>query len=226
MSALPSVSAPAVPARCPVPPESAAAPLADLRFRALLDEAQWASLPAAVRRRFSKRLALGEVALYRGEVIETRLSRAGRVLAFLARLIGAPLPLTDGATGPAVVAVSEEPRLGGQIWQRSYARPGRFPQVVHSAKRFGGPTGLEEHVGHGVGMTLVVSAEHGALVFRSQRYFLQAGRLRLYLPRLLEPGAMTITHRDEGGGRFAFVLELEHRRLGRLLHQLARFHDV
>jgi len=201
-------------------------PVGDLRFRALLADEAWAALPAAVRHRFSKRLAQGETALYRGEVLATQLSLAGRMLAFIARIIGAPLPLENGATGPAIVAVREDARIGGQIWSRSYARPGRFPQVVHSAKRFRGPTGLEEYVGCGVGMTLAVSVEAGALVFRSQRYFFEIGRCRLYLPRVLEPGAMTITHRDEGDGRFAFVLDLEHPRLGRLVHQLARFEDV
>ncbi len=69
--------------------------------------------------------------------------------------------LTNGATGPALVAVVEDERLGGQSWTRLYARPGRFPQTIHSAKRFRGPTGLEEYVGYGIGMALRVTVEDG-----------------------------------------------------------------
>ena len=199
----------------------------DTRFRCLVGEDAWAELPVAVRRRFSKRLAPGDVALYRGKVVETTLSRAGRCLSMLARVIGAPLPLDNGATGPAVVTVSEDAHFGGQIWTRSYARPGRFHQVVHSAKRFRGPTGLEEYVGCGIGMALTVGVEAGALVFRSNRYFLEIGRLRLTLPRWLEPGAMEIVHREEdASGRFSFRLTLTHPFLGRLVHQLALFTDA
>src|SRR5688572_1178188 len=75
----------------------------DLRFRSLVGEDGWMRLPAAVQRRFSKRLAPGAVLLYAGEVLETRLSPAGRVLAFLARVIGAPLPLDRGMSGGATV---------------------------------------------------------------------------------------------------------------------------
>ena len=57
--------------------------IADPRFRALLPEARWASLPLAIRRRFSKRLANGESAVYAGEVLETIMSRAGWCLARL-----------------------------------------------------------------------------------------------------------------------------------------------
>lgn len=198
----------------------------DTRFRRLVGERQWAALPAAVRRRFSKLLASGETVLYRGEVVETQLSRAGRALSFLARLIGAPLPLTDGAVGPAIVAVTEDEALGGQSWTRLYARAGRAPQVIHSAKRFAGPTGLEEYVGYGIGMQLRASIDEGALVFRSDRYFLMAGRRRWLIPRFLAPGAMEIVHRDEGKGTFTFRLTLTHPRVGRLVHQLARFNDV
>ncbi len=198
----------------------------DLRFRALVGEAGWSGLPAAVQRRFSKRLALGQVLLYAGEVLETRLSRAGKLLSILARAIGAPLPLDDGMTGGATVAVMENADLGGQSWTRTYARAGRFPQVIHSAKCFAGPTGLEEHVGCGIGMSLVVSAEEGALVFRSARYFFALGRVRLRIPRLLEPGAMEIVHRDEGDGAFLFTLVLRHPRLGVLIRQTARFRDM
>ncbi len=211
----------------PSPARAEGENILDSRFRALVGDTAWVQLPPAVRRRFSKRLAPGDVALYRGAVIETTLSRTGRVLAMLGRLIGAPLPLTDGATGPAIVAVTEDAAIGGQIWTRSYARPGRFHQVVHSAKRFRGPTGLEEYVGCGIGMTLTVGVEAGALVFRSSRYFLEFGRLRLTLPRWLEPGAMEIVHREEdAGGRFSFRLTLRHRAFGCLVHQLAMFEDA
>jgi len=204
----------------------ATAPIEDFRFRALLGEAAWARLPEAVQRRFSKCLAPDETIVYRGEVVATELSRLGRLLSFFARAIGAPLPLADGATGPALVVVSEDARLGGQCWLRIYTRPGRFPQAIHSAKRFRGPTGLEEYVGCGIGMALRVSVDDGALVFRSSGYFLDLGRWRLQLPRLLHPGRMRIEHRDLGGGSFAFTLELTHRLCGRLVYQLARFRDA
>ena len=186
----------------------------DLRFRTLVGEAAWAELPEAVRRRFSKCLAPDETLVYRGNVVATELSRAGRMLSFLARAIGSPLPLTNGATGPALVVVTEDARLGGQSWLRIYTRPGRFPQAIHSAKRFRGPTGLEEYVGCGIGMSLRVTVESGALVFRSAAYFLELGRWRLPLPRAAASRRMQIEHRDEGNGSFAFSLELTHPLLG------------
>lgn len=201
-------------------------PVADCRFRALLGEPAWSALPDAVRQRFGKRLAPGEVAVYAGAVVATKLSRTGRLLAQLARVIGAPLPTRDGATGPAVVMVTEEPQLEGQRWVRLYAQPGGSAQMIQSAKRFRGPTGLEEHVGRGMAMELRVSVENGALVFRSNGYFFEALGLRFSLPRVLSPGTMTIIHRQEADGAFTFQLTLDHRVFGRLLDQVARFRDV
>lgn len=197
----------------------------DIRFRTLVGEAAWAQLPDAVRCRFSRHLAPNETIVYRGEVLRTRLSRAGRVLAFLARAIGAPLPLSDGATGPALVVVTEDEHLGGQCWLRIYSRPGRFPQAIHSAKRFRGATGLEEYVGRGIGMALRVTVEDGALIFRSAGYFLALGAWRLPIPQLFHPGSMTIAHRDLGDGAFAFTLEVKHRLAGQLVEQIAHFRD-
>jgi hypothetical protein len=62
--------------------------LGDLRFRALMSDLEWASLPQPIRRRFSKRLSGGRTVVYVGEVVETRLSLAGHLLAQAARLIG------------------------------------------------------------------------------------------------------------------------------------------
>lgn len=198
--------------------------LADLRFRALLPAADWAGLPLAVRRRFSKRMKAGTTVVYRGEAVAVQAHLTGRLLAQAARLIGAPLPLVF-TPGASVVTVTEDAVGRGQVWSRMYVRKDGFPQVIHSAKRFAGPTGLEEHVGGGVGMALTVTAEDGALVFRSAFYFATLLGLRLRLPRWTQPGDLTITHRDLGQGRFAFTLALDHPWLGRLLGQDAIFRD-
>jgi hypothetical protein len=201
-------------------------PAGDARFRALLSEAEWAALSPAVRRRFSRRLADGRTAIYVGQVLDSWSSRAGRLLVQAVRLIGGPLPISRDTQVPSVVTVTEDMASGGQVWTRLYARRRGFPQVIHSSKRFAGPTGLEEHVGFGVGVTLAVSVEAGALVFRSCRYFVELGRLRVNLPRWATPGALTVRHIEAEGGCFLFTMEIVHPRLGPLLRQCAMFQET
>lgn len=199
--------------------------LVDLRFRALLPAEAWAALPLAVRRRFSKRLTGGATVTYCGAVTAVTANAAGRLLAQAARLIGGPLPLVF-EPGDGVVTVTEDHVGQGQVWTRLYARRRGFPQVIHSAKRFAGLTGLEEYVGAGVGMALTVAVEDQALVFRSAFYFITVLGLRLRLPRWAEPGRLTIAHRDLGDSAFAFTLALDHPWLGRLVGQDAIFRDA
>jgi hypothetical protein len=200
--------------------------LGDLRFRALLSDEEWASLPLPIRRRFSKRLAGGRTVVYTGEVQETRMSRAGWCLAQLARLIGGPLPLVTDRHAPSVVTVTEDVATGGQIWTRLYARRNGFPQVIHSSKRFAGPTGIEEYLGRGFGMALTIHADNGALVFRSDSYFAQIFGRRFTLPAWLSPGHLTVTHAELGEGRFAFTLALDHPRFGMIIRQSAAFRET
>jgi hypothetical protein len=115
---------------------------------------------------------------------------------------------------------------GGQIWTRLYARRAGFPQIIHSAKRFAGPTGLEEHVGFGVGMALTVHVVDAALVFCSSGYFIQLLGRRLPLPRWLAPGALTVTHGELPDGWFSFTLDLVHPRFGALIRQAAVFREA
>lgn len=199
--------------------------LADSRFRALLSDADWHRLPPAVRCRFSKRLSDGATVVYRGMVVDMAMSRAGYLLAQAARLIGAPLPLTRDTQVPAVVTVTEDQRYGGQVWTRLYARRRQLPQMIHSRKRFAGETGLEEHVGGGVGMSITLQAIETALVFTSHRYFVALGHLRLRLPSWLSPGVMTLVHTEIDPTHFAFTLDLHHPRLGSLIHQRVVFEE-
>lgn len=202
------------------------APPGDIRFLNLIGLEAWQRLPEAVQRRFSKTIAPGTSVVFQGQVTKTELNICGRCLAQITRLIGSPLPLDTGATGPAVVIVTQNQHTGAQNWVRSYTRRSGGMQTITSEKRFQGPTGLEEYVGAGIGMTLNVSEDNGALRFRSDRYYFEARGLRFVVPRCLAPGQMTIMHRDEGHGRFCFELLLEHRVFGLLFHQVAQFSDA
>ncbi|MBI1686038.1 DUF4166 domain-containing protein [Caulobacter hibisci] len=199
--------------------------LHDLRFAALLGAEAWAGLPPAVRERFSKRLAPGLAVTYAGEIVESRRNLAGWILGQLCRLIGAPLPLGDDLGVAAVVTVTEDACAGGQFWTRMYGRAHGFPQVIHSSKRFAGPTGLEEYLGGGFGIALSVSADERALRFHSHHYFLAAGPLRWRLPAWLAPGDLTISHVDRSDGRFDFVLALHHPLLGEVMRQVGVFRE-
>jgi len=200
--------------------------LHDLRFRALLGRGAWDGLPVEVQRRFSKRLAGPKVAFYRGMVVAMHVSPIGRLLTHFCRLVGAPLPLNPKAGGMAIVSVSEERRGGGQNWTRIYGRPGHFPQVIHSAKRFSGSTGLEEYLGRGLGMALRVEPLSDGIAFVSDHYFFQFGPWRLRLPSALGPGVTRVTHRQIAGTSFLFGLEVTHSLAGTLVHQEILFDDV
>ena len=215
-------------------PEHPPAPLGpaavgDLRFRTLVGEAAWAELPEAVRRRFSKCLAPDETLIYRGNVSSRpELSRAGRVLSFLARAIGSPLPLTDGATGPALVVVTEDPAPRRAELAAHLHPPRPLPagdQLDQALPRRDGPRGVrglrDRHV----------AARHGRRRACSSSarpaYFLELGRWRLPLPRAIasRPHADRAPRR---GRRAASPsrLQLTHPLLGRLVHQLAIFRDA
>jgi hypothetical protein len=200
--------------------------LDDNRFHALLPDEEWGRLPLAIWRRFSKRLASGGTIVYVGEVDDSFHSRIGWWFAQLARLIGGPLPTASETGVPLVVTVTEDAASGGQVWTRICARKRGFPQVIHSAKRFAGPTGLEEYVGFGISMALRLSVEREALVFRSAGYFVGLGRLRLPLPEWLTPGALTVSHADLGDGAFRFTLGVVHPRYGEIVRQSAAFREA
>lgn len=204
---------------------AAAGELNDLRFRRLVGDAGWSALPQATRDRFSKRIGDCATVLYAGEVLECRMSRAGWLLAQLAKLIGAPLPLSRDTEVPAVVSVTEDSASSGQFWTRMYGRRRGFPQVIHSSKRFAGPTGLEEYIGSGFGIALRVEVVSEALQFVSDHYFFAGFGFRLRIPRWLAPGSLVIRHVDCNHGWFAFVLLLEHRWLGELIRQTVMFDE-
>lgn len=196
----------------------------ETRFSRLAGDS-WMRLPAPVRRRFSRHLADGERIVYLGVVTATHMTVFGRLIAQLARLVGAPLPLEPGGCAPVTVIVTESARLGGQVWTRIYDRAQRFPQVIQSVKCFGGATGLEEIVAHGVGIRLKLLVSDRALVFRSAGYFIRCLGIQLSLPNWLTPGVIEVIHREESGGQFSFSLSVMQLWAGPVIDQIAFFRE-
>jgi hypothetical protein len=200
--------------------------LPDDRFRMVMGEENWARLAPPVRRRFSRKLIGAASLVYQGEVTDIAASRIGRVVSELGRLIGAPLPLDFDTVGmAAVVTVTEDVAGCGQVWTRAYGRKRGFPQIIHSSKRFGGPTGLQEYVGCGLVMMLRMHEDRGGLVFESAGFLLHLGRRRFQLPAWLVPFRVTVRHDECGDGRFAFSLRVSNRVLGELIRQTALFDE-
>lgn len=197
----------------------------DDHFLRLIGPEAWQRLPEKVRHRFSQAIDSDGCIVFRGRVVATQLNAFGWILSRLAWVLRSPLPLDHGATGPAVVVVTDVPNADAQNWVRTYLRPCGRMQTVSSQKRFCGPTGLEEYLGRGVGMTLVVTEEDRCLKFQSQQFYLDFGGWRLTLPRFASPGVLTILHKDLGGGWFRFEMSLVHRLFGRMLVQRAEFQD-
>ena len=205
--------------RAPAGPDNAEGPC----FKQLLGPAAWQRLDPAVRARFARNPAEGEVRSYDGTMGVVRCSKIGRVIAQACRLIGTPLAPFTGQNIPTEVNVYREARGGGVVWARRYRFPGKAPVTVLSAKRIDRNGGLLECVKGGLGMTLRIFEHNGQLHFQSTGYFWQLGpqgwHLRLPLPDLLTPGVALVTHEDQGNGQFRFTLTMTHPVLGETFHQ-------
>ncbi|MEQ8404780.1 MAG: DUF4166 domain-containing protein [Oceanicaulis sp.] len=202
-------------APAPGPLQRRPAPAPD--FRTLLGEVGWAGLAPAIRARFAATSALGDFS----GTAELNASAAGRGLAQLMRLFGGPLPWITGR-GRARVRIQKGPR--GALWDRAY-QTGRGGWIhVRSLKRAAAGR-LYECAGP-IWMRLKLEARGRALVFLSDGFFLALGPLRLRLPDVLTPGALTVIHTDEGEGRFAFILTCDHPVFGRLFDQTIRLADA
>ncbi|HVE52337.1 MAG TPA: DUF4166 domain-containing protein [Ramlibacter sp.] len=181
----------------------------------------WQRLPAAVQRRFA---AAHADTAYCG-TLDVHCSAVGRCFAALSALFGGPL------TSLRTTAVAAEVRVygngrGGVVWERRLqSATGAGLRIVRSTKEPGPRGGLVERTDGGLAMELEVFEDDGALVFRSRRYFLALGGLRVRVPGWLTPGTCRVEHRDLGAGRFRFTLSMVHPWWGRTFHQTGVFAD-
>lgn len=178
----------------------------------------WSRLPTDVQRRFG---ATHADTTYTGHM-DLRCSRIGRIYAGLACLFGRPLPHVNTHAVPTTVQVSRNAR-GGVVWARCFH--GRQPHLVRSTKETDSNGRLLERTAGGLSMALDVFEDHGSLVFRSRRFWLMLGPLRMAIPTWLTPGVCCVTHTDLGHGLFRFTMTMTHPLWGETFHQSGIFTD-
>lgn len=190
-----------------------------LDLPALVGAAGWSLLPQAVQRRFA--VAHANVT-YEGHM-DLRCSPIGHIYAALARVLGGPLTHINTNAVPTTVRVSNN-GLGGVVWERCFHSDGHG-RTVRSTKEIGADGGLLERTDGGLSMSLDVFEEEGTLVFRSRRFWLLLGSLRLPVPALLTPGTCRVVHTDLDGGLFRFTLSMVHPLWGETFYQTGVFAD-
>ena len=184
-------------------------------------------MPLSIRRRFSRRVADGNTVVYVGEILETRMSITGLVACASDAADWFAVSGLPESHMPCVVSVTEDmPSIGGQTWTLLYARRRRFPQIVYSSKRFAGPTGFEDHVGYGVGMTLTYGGCGRCACLSQPRLFRRILRAAHPAADLATPGALSVTHAECADGRFSFTLDVVHPRFGLLIRQMGLFREA
>lgn len=189
--------------------------------RRVIGEAAYARLPFHVRRRFDPG-SNGPVT-YLGVMSTVFASSAGKLLSYAGRLIGTPVVRRTGRNIPCAVTVSHA-LDGGTVWQRAYWFPdGReFSETIKRCAVDGAPC---EAFNSLLAMDLRIAEVSGELHFISERYFIEAFDLKLYLPNWMNPGRLDVVHRDLGCGLFHFTMTLTHPLLGVLLYQDGTFSD-
>ncbi len=193
-------------------------------IRDLVGEAGWWRLAAAVRQRFGSIPAPDERWRFHGSMERVDLTPPGRLMAWASRAIGAPVAHRSGCNIPIDVYVYLD--KGGAAWDRLYHFPKVETVTARTVKRIDQNGQMLECFGMGFGMELDVYEADAALHFRSTSFYLDIGRWRVRLPRLLSPGTLLVEHIDEGEGAFRFRMTVEHDLFGRVFFQDGVFRKV
>jgi hypothetical protein len=186
-----------------------------LDLAAIVGSADWARLPACLRRRFD----VGHGPARYDGTMDLERSAIGGWFARLATLFGAPLPIRRVADAPVTVTVRTGG--GGVVWERQFGGHHR----VRSVKSAGPGNTVIERTDGGLSMLLDVSVDDGALVFTSRRFFLSVGSWRLPIPAMLTPGTCRVEHRAIDAQRFTFSLTMIHPLWGTTFRQNGIFND-
>lgn len=189
-------------------------------FRSLV-EGGWQNVHPTVRARMDRLLTSPSATVFRGTGCVRR-SLIGGVFAHLSRLLGAPLVWKQGENVTTTVSV-EPTRNGLRCWHRQFTFPDGSNQLVQTTKVVTKDQGLMDAVGaQGEKMLhtkMRIWTEGKSLCFESTGYFLRFLSFTMPVPSILTPGKLFAEHRDEGGGKFRYIMAFNHPIWGETFYQ-------
>lgn len=189
-------------------------------FRMLV-EGGWDKVHPQVRERMDRLLTAEVPTVFEGTG-RVRRSRIGWLFAQASRLLGAPLVRHEGESVNTSVTIAPTDN-GLRCWHRRFTFEDGSQQLVQTTKLVAPGLGILDAVGTRGERTLLtrmrVWTEGRSLHFESTGYVLRLGPFRLPVPSLLTPGTLHAEHRDEGGGRFRYILAFRHTLWGETFYQ-------
>ncbi|WP_447588119.1 DUF4166 domain-containing protein [Aquipseudomonas campi] len=183
--------------------------------------AEWQRLGPIIRRHYFLRSYSDDYICVSGQMDDIHHSTIAKLLIPFGRLFGAIVPYR-GRDIPIDVHYSCRPDNAALYWDRAFKFPrGDFHFRSHMLPF--GEAEVVEYVRFGVGLRLAVSAEEGALVFRSKGFIWRLGRWHIPVPIGLLFGKAYIEERPVDEETFSMRLLIEHPLFGLLFRYSGRF---
>lgn len=188
----------------------------------------WENVHPAVRARMDKLLTSPTATTFEGKGCVRR-SKLGWIFAHLSKLFGAPLVWKQGEDVKTIVRVT--PTKGGlRCWNRLFVFPDGSEQLVQTTKVVDPKFGFLDAVGtegeKALAMQMKVWTEGKSLYFSSTVYLLRFPYFTIRIPSIFTPGTLSAEHRDEGNGRFRYILKFNHPLWGETFYQDGLFRMV
>lgn len=189
-------------------------------LRQALGEMQWMNLDASITARFSPPATHDRNLHFTGIVHWAYCSLFGAFLGWLIKAL-AVLPHQVCRNADFTFLIKHTPQ--GIVKERTYCWSDGAQFVFQS--RLGDFPILHEEFCAGFGMYLKLSAEHGALLFSDDGYFLRLRKFRIQLPNWLFAGRFELLHRSIDSQRFQVLIRVSHALFGTLFYQRGEFRD-
>jgi hypothetical protein len=184
--------------------------------------ADWDQLGGTIRKHFFLTPFSEDYICVSGEMSEIYHSPIAKFLIPFGMVFGSIVPF-KGTNIPIDVHYNSMPENGNIYWDRVFKFPGK--RAFHFKSHMEPVKGNEviEFVRFGVGMRLVVSAEDGAIVFRSKGYVWRIFGKTIPLPVHLLFGNAYVEERPVDDNSFTMKMVLEHPWFGTLFRYVGRF---
>lgn len=195
--------------------------MSDPVFQTVLST-EWNQLGDTIRKHYFLRPFSEDYICVSGEMSEVYHSPLAKLLIPFGMIFGSIIPFR-GKNIPIDVHYNSSIDNANIYWDRVFKFPGKRKFHFKSHMEHVKDNEVIEFVRFGVGMRLIVSAENGAIVFRSKGYILRIFGKTISIPANLVFGNAYVEERPVDENSFTMNMTLKHPLFGTLFHYSGHF---